>query len=333
MNLHFQYPYLLWALAALPLFILLFLAYGVWKRRAVRRMGDPKLVKALYPSHARGKVVFRFVLFLLAFALGCIAAANPRQPDEMQEDARKGIDVMIALDVSNSMLATDLSPNRLQRAKAMLSRLIDGLPDDRVGLVLFAGHSYIQMPLTTDHNAAKMFIASASPGAIAAQGTAIADALTKSNLAFQQGSDRFKAIVLVTDGETHDENAVETAQDLASKGVMINTVGIGSPSGGTIFDTATQTEKRDAAGNVILSRLNEPLLRQVAAATNGVYINLQNSEQSVAQMVQQLSQIEKKALGDSSVFTYRTFYAWLAVPMLLLLLGEFFFSDRKKVKK
>ncbi len=177
MNFQFQYPQLLWALAAVPLMLLLFMAYQLWKRRAIKRMGDARLVKALYPSHARGKAILKFAIFLLAFSLGCIAIANPRQPDEMQEDARKGIDVVVALDVSNSMLATDVAPSRLQRAKALLNKLIDALPNDRIGLVLFAGNAYIQMPLTTDHGAAKLFIGTANTGAITAQGTAVADAL------------------------------------------------------------------------------------------------------------------------------------------------------------
>lgn len=332
MNFQFQYPQYLWALAAVPLMLLLFVAYHLWKRRTIKRIGDAKLVKALYPSHARGKSILKFFLFLLAFSLGCIAIANPRQPDEMQEDARKGIDVVVALDVSNSMLATDVAPSRLQRAKGALNKLIDALPNDRIGLVLFAGNAYIQMPLTTDHGAAKLFIGTANPGAITAQGTAIADALEKSDLTFPAEGDRFKAVVLVTDGETHDENAVVKAQELATKGVMINAIGIGSPEGSVILDPTNGTERRDAAGNVVISKLNEPLLQQVATATNGAYINLQGADAAVEQLVGQLAQVEKKALKDTSIFTYKTFYAWLALPMLLLLILEMFFPDRKKVK-
>lgn len=331
MDIQFQHPQYLWALVAVPLLLLLFISYQWWKRRAVKRMGDARLVKALYPSHARGKATLKFALFLLAFSLGCIAIANPRQPDEMQEDARQGIDVMVALDVSNSMLATDVAPSRLQRAQALISKLIDALPNDRVGLVVFAGNAYIQMPLTTDHSAAKLFVSSANPGAITAQGTSIADALKKSSLAFGEESERFKAVILVTDGETHDENAVQEAQEQAAKGVMINTIGLGSAEGSVILEESG-AEKRDAAGNVVVSKLNEPLLQQIAAATNGTYINLQSTDAAVEQLVAELSQVEKKALKDTSVFTYKTFYMWLALPMLLLLILELFLSDRKKVK-
>jgi Ca-activated chloride channel family protein len=267
---------------------------------------------------------------LLSFALGCIAVANPRRPDKVQDEVRRGIDVVLALDVSNSMLATDVAPSRLLRAKNLLLKLIDGLPDDRIGLVLFAGKAYIQMPLTTDHNAAKLFIATASPGAITAQGTAIGEALERSSLAFGE-SERFKTVVLLSDGETHDETALEGAKELASKGIMVNTVGIGRPEGGSIIDTVTQAARRDASGNVIISRLNEALLEQIATTTNGIYRNFQNTDKAVAEIIAQLSQVEKKALGDTSLFTYQTFYAWLVLPMLLLLTLELFFPDRKKV--
>jgi len=331
LNIQFQYPQAFWLLAALPLFAGLFVLYQWWRRRALKRMGNAQLVKNLFPSYSSGKKLTKFFLILIAFALGCVTIANPRQPNKVQEDVRAGSDVMLALDVSNSMLATDVAPSRLLRAKALLSKLIDQLPNDRIGLVLFAGKAYIQMPLTTDHSAAKMFIAAAAPSVITAQGTAIGEALQRSSLAFGE-SERFKTIVLLSDGETHDEAALEQAKELASQGVMVNTVGIGSPEGGTIYDTVTNAPRRDATGNVIISRLNEAFLQQVATATNGLYRNLDNTDKTATELVQQLAQVEKKALGDTSMFTYRTFYMWLALPMLLLLGFETFFPDRKKIR-
>jgi Ca-activated chloride channel family protein len=327
--IQFQYPQALWLLALLPLFTALFLAYQWWRRRALKRLGNPALVNALLPAYSPARTGLKFFLFLLAFALGCIALANPRRPSKVQQDARAGIDVVLALDVSNSMLATDVAPSRLLRAKSLLVRLIDQLPDDRIGLVLFAGNAYIQMPLTTDHGAAKLFIATASPAVVTAQGTAIGEALQRSNLAFGE-SERFKSVVLLSDGETHDETAVQEAQNLASRGVMVNTVGIGLPEGGSLYDTLTNAPRRDASGNVIISRLNEALLQQIATTTNGIYRTLDNTERTATEIVQQLSQVEKKALGDTTEFTYHTFYAWLALPMLLLLGIETLFPARKK---
>lgn len=332
MTIEFQYPQAFWLLTALPLLVLLFFLYQWWRRRAVKRIGNPQLVKNLLRSYAPRKTVFKLFLFLTAFALGCVAVANPRRPDKVQEDVRAGIDVVLALDVSNSMLATDVAPSRLQRAKVLLSKLVDQLPDDRIALVLFAGHAYVQMPLTTDHSAAKLFIATAGPDVVSSQGTAIGEALQKGAFAFGE-SERFKTVVLVSDGETHDETALEQAKELAAKGIMINTIGIGSPEGATIFDTTANAPRRDASGNVIISRLNEALLQQLATTTNGIYRNLDNTDKTATELVQQLGQVEKKALGDTSAFTYHTFYIWLALPMLLLLGMETFFPDRKKALK
>lgn len=331
LNIQFQYPQAFWLLAALPFFVLLFLFYQWWRRRAIKRLGNPQLVRHLFSSYSFPKNLFKLFLFLIAFALGCVAVANPRRPDKFQEEVRKGIDVVLALDVSNSMLATDVAPSRLLRAKAVLNKLVDQLPDDRIALVLFAGHAYIQMPLTTDHNAARLFIATAGPAVVSAQGTAIGEALQRSSLAFGE-SERFKTVVLFSDGETFDEAAVQQAQALAAKGVMVNTIGIGLAEGGSLFDTTTNTPRRDAQGNVIITKLNEALLQQIATVTNGLYRNLDNTDKTVSELVRQLGQVEKKALGDTSAFTYQTFYMWLALPMLLLLVVEVFLSNRKKKK-
>jgi Ca-activated chloride channel family protein len=328
----FQYPLALWLLCLVPVFVLSFILYKAWKRRAVRKMGDAQLVKQLSPDHSNAKEIIKFSLLVLAFACGCIALANPRKPDENSGEARKGIDIVIALDLSNSMKATDIEPDRLSRAKQFISKLIDNLQDDRIGLVVFAGNAYAQMPLTFDQNAARLYVAAADPSQLTSQGTSISDALTKSDLLFGDESDRFRSIIVITDGETHDDNALEEVKDLATKGIMINTVGIGSPTGSTIID-ANGKEKRDAAGNVVISKLNEQILQQVAAATNGKYVHLENSEAAVNEILSQFSQIEKKALGDTSLYTYQTFYAWMVLPMLLFLATESFLPDRKKIKK
>lgn len=289
------------------------------------------LVKELSKNHSRTKTIIKFSLVAIAFACGCIALANPRIPDKNSGEVRKGIDVVIALDVSNSMKATDIAPDRLSRAKQFISRIIDNLKDDRIGLVVFAGYGYAQMPLTFDYDAARLYVASADPANISAQGTSIADAFDKANLLFGKESERFKSIILITDGETHDENAMEKLKELADKGVMVNTVGIGSPEGSTIKDSSGNI-KTDASGQPVVSRLNEQILQQIAQATNGIYVHLQNSDAAVKQVMNQYTQIEKKALGDTSLYTYESYYTWLALPMLLLLIAETFLPDRKKVK-
>ncbi|MGN6166440.1 MAG: VWA domain-containing protein [Flavisolibacter sp.] len=332
MNFQYQYPQAFYLLALILFFLLLFVFYQLWKKRTIKKMGNARLIKTLYENHSSAKTILKFFLIAIAFAAGCVAVANPRKPDASSAEARKGIDLVIALDVSNSMLATDIAPSRLARAKQFISRLIDNLKDDRIGLVEFAGNAYLQMPLTFDQSAAKLYSAAANPGAISAQGTSIGDALQKADIAFGQESERFRSVVLITDGETHDEDALEKAKELAQKGVMINTVGIGSAEGSTIMDTATASAKKDETGQVIVSKLNEQLLQQIAATTNGTYIHLESADAAVKEIMAQYAQIDKKALGDTSLYTYETFYVWLAAPMLLFLLVELFIPDRKKIK-
>ncbi|MGZ3922575.1 MAG: vWA domain-containing protein [Flavisolibacter sp.] len=331
MDLQFQYPQAFWLLTLIPFTFFLFLLYQSWKRKARRRIGDVRLVKELSRNHSAPRTAVKFLLIALTFACGVVALANPRVPDKNSGEVRKGIDVVIALDVSNSMKATDVAPDRLSRAKQFISRVIDNLQDDRVGLVVFAGYGYAQMPLTFDYDAARLYVSAADPSNISAQGTSIADAFDKANMLFDKESERFKSIILITDGETHDENAMEKLKDLAAKGVMVNTVGIGSPEGSTIKDTAGHV-KLDASGQPVISKLNEQILEQIAQATNGVYVHLQSSDLAVKQVMNQYAQIERKALGDTSLYTYETYYPWLALPMLLLLVAETFLPDRKKIK-
>ena len=332
MNIQFQYPQLLWALAAIPVFILTYLLFVLWRKKTVKRMGEPRLVKELFKTYSPVKSLIKFSLALLAYACGCIAMANPRVPDLTTAEARKGIDIMIALDVSNSMLANDIKPNRLAVAKRFISQLMNSLEDDRIGLVLFAGNAYVQMPLTFDHNAANMIVSIATPSSFRSQGTVIGEALQKSDLAFQEESKRFKTIVLITDGETHDENAVQQATELGKKGVMINTVGIGSEGGASIVDTVSGGVKKDLSGNVVVSKLNEQLLQQIASLTNGAYVRLENTADGSKALVQHLAGIEKTALGDLSQLSYTSYYLWLAWPLFFLLVAEIFIPDKKKIK-
>ncbi len=293
-------------------------------------MGDSKLISILTAGFSPWLFTSKFILLSLGFALGVIAVMNPRKPGAMDNISRKGIDVVVALDVSKSMLAADLAPSRLERAKQFINKLMIEMPDDRIGLVLFAGRAYMQMPLTTDHGAAKMYVSTASPDAVPQQGTVISDALQMSMNAFNARERRFKSIVLISDGEEHDATAVATAEELAEQGVMICAVGVGSPEGANIMDPATGQYKVDDAGNVVVSKLNEGVLQQIAEKTNGVYARLAGSDETVAAIKKQLSQIESKAFGDISLMNYKTFFMWFAGAMFLLLLVENFIPERKR---
>jgi Ca-activated chloride channel family protein len=332
LGIQFQYKEFTWVFLVIALFALLFLSVWLWKRKVRKKMGDPALIKALSKGFSPALFSGKFILLTLGFAAGVVAIMNPRQPGAADNLTRKGIDVMIAMDVSKSMLASDFAPNRLERAKQFVNKLMEEMPDDRIGLVLFAGKAYLQMPLTLDHGAAKLFVSSASPDAVPQQGTVISDALDISVKAFNVREGRFKTIVLISDGEEHDPAAVTTAEELSNRGVMINTVGVGSVQGSTIIDPATGMNKTDEAGNTVISKLNEDVLKQIAEKTNGAYVHLESSDDAVAAIKKQLSQIEAKAISDISLVNYKTFFMWFAGLMFFLLLVENFIPERKKVK-
>ena len=323
---HIEY---LFGLVGLPLLVMVLFTLWQWKRKTRARIGDPALVSELIKSYSSIRFFIKAAIALLAFATIVLGASNFQKPGAMENIKRQGVDVMLVLDVSKSMLATDIKPSRLEKAKQALVRLADKLDNDRIGLVLFAGRSYLQMPLTTDHGAARMYIQDANPDIVPTQGTVIADALRMANGAFNSKERKFKAIVLVSDGEDHDPEALPEAKKLAANGVMINTVGIGSPEGSPIVDPVTNELKKDAQGQTVISKLNEPELQQLADAANGHYIRLENLDDVVITMAQQLDGIEKKALSDAEFIDYKSYFQWFLGLALILLLVEYFLPERK----
>ncbi|MGB3005420.1 MAG: VWA domain-containing protein [Chitinophagaceae bacterium] len=331
MKLQFQYKEFVWLFLAIAVLTILFIILIRWKKKTIKRIGDEKLVRALISNYSHLLFTSKFIIIIIAMAIGVVAVMNPRKPAGAENIKRKGIDVVIALDVSKSMLAADLAPNRLERAKQFIGKLLNEMPNDRVALVLFAGKAYLQMPLTVDHGAARLFVASASPDVIPQQGTVISDALNMSAKVFNSEEKKFKAIILISDGEDHDEDAVATAKELATRGVMINTVGIGSPEGSVIIDPLTGQNKIDVTGNTIITKLNEEALKELAQKTNGVYVRLQSSDEAVSLLKNQLSQIDLKAFSDESMMNFKTYYFWFGAAMFLLLLVEIFIPERKKL--
>jgi Ca-activated chloride channel family protein len=327
---HIEY---LVGLAALPLLLLLLWSLLRWKRKTVSRIGDPSLVKQLIGNFSSARFLIKAGAVLVAFAGIVLAAANLQKPGSMENVQRKGVDVMLVLDVSKSMLARDIKPSRLERAKQFLLRLVDQLPNDRIGVVLFAGRAYMQMPLTTDHGAAHMYIQEASPDVVPTQGTVIADALRMANTAFNSKERKYKSIVLVSDGEDHDPDAAGVAKQLAEDGVLINTVGIGSPEGSAIEDPVTGELKKDQDGHTVMSKLNEAELQQLATETNGTYLRLDNVEDALITMTQQLDVAEKKAMKDSEFIDYKSYFQWFAGVALVLLLVELLLAERRRGRR
>lgn len=330
--LHFQYTQYLLSLTAIPVIIILYFLLMRWKKRAVQKIGEPRLVKELTRTFSAKKFALKFVLFLTGFALCGMALAGLVLPDQTQKISRKGIDIMIALDVSKSMLAQDIQPSRLERAKQVISKIIDNSPDDKIGLVIFAGRAYLQMPMTIDHEAAKMYLSSASPDDVPTQGTVISDALKMCEVAFNAKEKTYKTIILLSDGEDHDDDALKVAKELGREGVMVNTIGIGSPQGAPIMDPETNQYKTDDKGNTVITKLNEEELRSIAKDGNGLY-QLYSTTNEVADNIEhQLAAIGKEATASDTTYeSVEQYFQYFAGAAFLLLLLEFFISEKKKL--
>lgn len=323
---HIEY---LLCLIVLPLLVVLFFGLLKWKKKTAARIGDPPLVRQLVKNFSRGRFLLKAILALSALTFLILGTANLQKPGLRENIRREGVDVMLVLDVSKSMLARDIKPSRLERAKQLLTRLADKLDNDRLGLVLFAGRAYLQMPLTTDHGAARMYIRDAGPEVVPTQGTVIADALKMANTSFNSKEHKYKAIVLLSDGEDHDPEALKVAKTLAENGVMINTVGIGSPEGSPIVDPVTNELKKDEQGQIVISKLNEPELQQLADASNGKYLRLDNVDDALITLAGQLDSIEKKTLNDAEFVDYKSYFQWFLGLALILLLVEYFMPERR----
>lgn len=329
----FQYILLLSLLGMVPIMAFLYWRSAKKKQTQIKLIGDPELVNQLLGNYEPKAFLQKFLLLCAAMALLVLAIANLRLATGSEKVSRNGIDVMIAIDVSKSMLAQDVQPTRLDRAKQVLGRLIDKLNNDRVGIVIFAGKSYLQMPLTADHSAAKMYLSAASTEAVPTQGTVIGDALKMCYASFNNKEKKYKAVVLISDGEDHDENAVETAEQMASDGVVINTIGIGSPGGAPIPDQATGQMKTDAEGNTIVSRLNEAALSEIARKGNGTYQLYTNTESVVAKISEELATMDQRNVTDDSLVKYKSFFQWFLLATLIVLLVEQFISEMKKAPR
>jgi Ca-activated chloride channel homolog len=322
--LRFEHPIYLSAIALVPVMIAMYLAVVKWKKQTASRIGDPKLVAQLIKGYSPKKFQLKFILILLAFAMMGIGAANLQYPKQVKQITRQGIDVMIALDVSKSMLARDVQPDRLQRSRLLVTKLIDKLQNDRVGLVLFAGRAYLQMPLTADHSAA-------STQSVPTQGTVIAEALTICHHAFDEKQKKYKAVVLITDGEDHNENALDVTEKMAEEGIVIHTIGVGSTSGAEIIDPDTKEVKRAEDGTPVLSRLNEKELIDIAQKGKGTYQVLVETDAAVNKILGQINSMEKRTIKDNSLIQYGSFFQWFLGIALVLLVAELLFPETKKL--
>ena len=325
-----QYRYL-YLLLLVPL---LLVGYGIWRSmrmRRVRKFGDEELVKALMPSWSGAKGWVRMILFSLAFAFFVLGLARPQIGAKLSEHTTRGAEIVICLDVSNSMLAEDYSPNRLDRAKLAISRLTDKLKDDRIGLIIFAGSSFVQLPVTTDYVSAKMFLGSIDTGSVPIQGTAIGDAIFTAIRSFSAQSEKSRVSIVSSDGENHEDDAVAAAREAAENGIRVYTVGVGSSEGRPIpFEGGLM---KDKDGEIVVTKLDEDMLRQVAKAGNGAYVHAGNEEFGLNPIIDDIRRMEDEEFGSIVFEEYAEQFRYFFGIALALLVIEMLVGERRPKKK
>lgn len=324
---HIEY---LWLLMLIPVFIAGYIAFIQRKKRQLKAFGDPELTAELMPNVSRIRPIVKFGLVLLAFALLVIAVARPQYGQKEKTVKRQGIEVMIALDISNSMLAEDVAPNRLDRAKQMLSKLIDNMVDDKVGLIVFAGEAYVQLPITCDYVSAKMFLNTITPDLIKTQGTAIGDAIMTCIRSFgEEEKGVSRAIILITDGENHEDDALAAAKAATEKGIKVFVAGIGKPDGSPIPVPGTNNFRKDRSGNVVVSKLNEDMCREIAQAGQGIYVRCDNTNTATRAIQKELDNLASSEIETKVYADYNEQYQGFVLLALLILLIDFFIFNRK----
>lgn len=319
-----QYLYLLFLVPLMPL---LYALMRHLRRERLRRIGDESLVRQLMPSWSASKGWVRLVLFDLAFAFFVIGLARPQIGAKLQERETRGAEIMICLDVSNSMLARDYSPNRLERAKLAISRITDKLQDDRIGLIIFAGSSFVQLPITNDYVSAKMFLSSISTESVPVQGTAIGDAILTAARGFSAQSEKSRAIIVITDGENHEDDPLAAAKQAAELGIRIYTVGVGSLRGEPIPMDGDLMKDKD--GNIVVTRLDEDTLQQIAAAGGGAYVHAGNEEFGLNPIINDLRRLEAETFNSVVFEEYDEQYMYFFAVALVLLVIEMLIGSRR----
>lgn len=326
----FEEPAYLYLLLLLPFLAAFYLYSNYRRRRNIRRFGDPELLAQLMPDVSKYRPDVKFWLIFAAIGLFSVLLARPQFGSKQETVKRKGVEVIIALDISNSMLAQDVQPSRLEKAKRLISRLVDELDNDKVGMIVFAGDAFTQLPITSDYISAKMFLESISPSLISKQGTAIGEAINLATRSFTPQEGVGRAIIVITDGENHEGGAVEAAQEAAEKGMQVFVLGVGSPDGSPIpAEDGSNNFRRDKDGNVIVTRLNEQMCQEIAKAGNGMYIRVDNTNSAEKVLNNEITKLSKADV-ESQVYTeFDEQFQALAWLVLILLVVEMLILERK----
>ncbi len=327
----FAQPEYFWGFWLIPVLTLFFIFSRILRKRALRKFGDLEIISQLMPSASSIRPVFKFFLLILALSAFILGAARPQFGSKLQTVKREGVEIIIALDVSNSMMAEDIKPNRLERGKRAIDRLISRLKDDKIGLIVFAGEAYTQLPITSDYTSAQLFLSSVSPEIVPRQGTAIGAAISLATRSFTPNPESSKAIIVITDGENHEDDAVGAAQEAARQGIVVHTIGMGLPQGAPIpVNRGGQTDyRRDREGNVVITRLDEVMLEKISAAGNGIYLRASTANVGLEDILDEINKMQKTEIETQMFSEYDDLFPYFFAVGLALLLIEFLIMERK----
>ena len=325
----FEEPTYLYLLLLLPFLAAFYLYSNYRRRKAIRKFGDPVLMAQLMPDVSKYRPDVKFWLVFAAIGLFAVLLARPQFGSKLETEKRQGGEVMIALDISNSMLAQDVQPSRLEKAKRLVAQLVDKMENDKVGMIVFAGDAFTQLPITSDYISAKMFLESINPSLISKQGTAIGAAINLATRSFTPQEGVGRAVIVITDGENHEGGAVEAAKAAAEKGIQVSVLGVGMPDGAPIPVEGTNDFRRDRDGNVVVTRLNEQMCQEIAQAGDGIYVRVDNSNAAQKVIAQEINKMAKADVETQVYTEFNEQFQAVAWIILLLLLAEMLILERK----
>lgn len=335
--IRFANEIVLYGLLIIPLLIVIFILTNYNRRKKLNAFASSFMLEILIPEASRARRIWKFIFSIFSATLLIIALAGPRVGSKLKEVERRGREIIIALDVSNSMLAEDIKPNRLEKAKESLNRLLNELDEDKIGLIVFAGDAYTQIPITNDYGAARLFLNSVSTEMVSKQGTSIGAAIQLAGRSFSPENPesasvntKSRAIIVITDGENHEDDPVEAAREAAEKGIVVHTIGLGDPAGVPVpLFPGSRAFRRDKDGNVVVSKLDESTLKQIASITNGYYVRAGNNSSGLYQLMQKLDEMEEQEYTAKVFADYIERYQYFLGAGILLLLLEFLIMNKK----
>lgn len=330
----FGHPEYLYGLLIIPVFLLIYWYSRMRRRKALKEFGNPELLAQLMPNVSDTRPTIKYLFLMLGMAFIILGLAQPQFGSKLKKEKRKGVEVVIALDVSNSMLAEDIQPNRLERSKRAISKMVERMHDDRIGLIVFAGDAFVQLPITNDYASAKLFLSSVNTGIVPVQGTAIGKAIELGMRSFSPETEKNKALIIITDGENHEDDAVAFANEAAEKGIIVHTIGMGLPKGAPIPVINKRGQKdyrRDKDGKVVVTKLNEDMLQKIAAAGKGIYIRANNSKIGLSRLFDEINKLEKVEMESKVYSEYdEQFQVLLALGIFFLLLEAILLERKNK---